>query len=418
MNMTRFVLFITALLMLDGILVREAQASCTRSSLLDSGQKCVSQFYKESRRNPKRNCSAIYNKLRGCIHKGATQCIKTGPEPRKAFSTGSVWQLARAFTVSEDWYCVKGMFDTSSYVTVDNFSDCNKRLFKSVKKCDRRFNQLFQRNRSSPALCRKYRRFQRCVRKYITKFCPHDSPEAESVRWIYKENFNPHCERISLDPRRKRKGVSSNQTKMVGRCAVKRFYIDSRKCIAKFYQALQKDLRTSCGKIFDGEFIPCLRALYKNCSVEMEPEDTVKRRKNSYCNMGVLSPLNLKFCKSAYFGELSACSAVFRRKFNMSRGDMSLCSEYSKVKHCSKNVTLANCQSNKQRSDVVDYYYNKFNPFCANSLDPTPGENRDLEVGKQAKPTEKAVSTSARIIGSDITLLITEVTVLGLFLIK
>ena len=53
--------------------------------------------------------------------------------------------------------------------------------------------------------CRKYSESQHCVRKYIKKFCPHDSPEAENVRRLYKESFNPHC-KGNRDTRRKRKG--------------------------------------------------------------------------------------------------------------------------------------------------------------------------------------------------------------------
>ena len=92
--------------------------------------------------------------------------------------------------------------------------------------------------------------------------------------------------------------------------------------------------------------------------------------------------------------------------------------EYSKVKHCSRNVTLTYCQMNKQRKASVDYYYNKFNPFCANSQDQKPTSIRDSEAGKQNKPTEKAVSSGAQVIGSATTLFITEVIVLNFFMIK
>ena len=96
----------------------------------------------------------MYQKLRGCIHKAATQCIKDGTEPMKGFNAGGVWQLAHAFAASEDLYCVKGMFDSSSYVTVEKLSDCKKKLFKVVKKCDKRFHRVYQGNRSSSTLCR------------------------------------------------------------------------------------------------------------------------------------------------------------------------------------------------------------------------------------------------------------------------
>ena len=94
----------------------------------------------------------MYQGLRGCIHQAAEKCAKRTKlkEERMRIRT-----KAGVYTAREDYYCIKGMFDTSRYITRNTFGNkCRTKLFKRVRQCDKRFHRAFQKDRSSSSLCR------------------------------------------------------------------------------------------------------------------------------------------------------------------------------------------------------------------------------------------------------------------------
>ena len=52
-------MYVLVLLVATGLLVGGAQTSCTHSTLLDSGKKCVSKFFKMNRQEPQGNCRQV-----------------------------------------------------------------------------------------------------------------------------------------------------------------------------------------------------------------------------------------------------------------------------------------------------------------------------------------------------------------------
>ena len=46
------------------------------------------------------------------------------------------------------------------------------------------------------------------------------------------------------------------------------------------------------------------------------------------------------------------------------------CRKYADAKRCAKNATLSMCNVTQEQLDDVDFIYDKFNPFCSQSVDP------------------------------------------------